>query len=152
MMSRLIRALTRNQAQTHPAARDPRLRGRRYAIPFDRVWNVATLLADQGLPGWRVTSWNDREGLIKAEARAGVFRWTDEVTIRITLDENAQTRVDLTSRSKVGKADFGMNARRIETFLRELDQRLEAAPDEILETSAGRPQRSGSSSSIGLRA
>ncbi|MCA9738996.1 MAG: DUF1499 domain-containing protein [Gemmatimonadota bacterium] len=149
MMTRILRAITRNEAQTHPAAPDPRLRGRRYAIPFDRVWSAATLLADEGLPGWRVQTWNDRDGIIQAEARGGFLRRTDDVIIRITLDETAQTRVDLTSRSRSGGVDFGTNARRITTFLEALDAKLGATPAQILDAGAGRRPPSPP---IGLRA
>ena len=146
MMGKLVRALTQNGAETRPDSDDPRLRGRCYAIPFDRVWTAATLLADGGLPGWSVTSWNDREGVIHAEARTRLLRWTDEVTIRITLDENAQTRVDVKSTSKKGAADLGANARRIAHFLATLDAKIEASPSQILAPDTTR--RSG----MGVRA
>jgi uncharacterized protein (DUF1499 family) len=37
------------------------------------------------------------------------------------------TRVDLRSASRVGRADFGTNARRIARFLQKLDDRLSSA-------------------------
>ncbi len=146
MMGRWVKALTRNRAQTHPGSPDPRLRGRCYTIPFDQVWTAATLLADSGLPGWSVRSWNDREGVIQAEARTRIFRWVDEVTIRISLDANAQTRVDVTSKSQKGAADLGANARRIISFLKALDAKLDATPEQILTPSAS------SRPSVGYRA
>jgi len=56
-----------------------------------------------------------------------------DVRIRITLDRNGQTRVDLRSASRKGKGDFGVNARRIGRFLRALDRRLGATPEQILD-------------------
>lgn len=87
------------------------------------MWSEALALA-RGRAGWTVTEADDLAGVIRAEARTLVFRFVDDVEIRIGLDENAQTRVDLTSASRVGKSDLGTNARRIAGFLRALDRRL----------------------------
>lgn len=133
MLRRIWRGLTTNRAQTHPEAEDPRLRGRTYAIPFDEVWNGALALAGGGLPRWRIVHADDRKGVIVAEARTLLFRFVDDVRIRVTLDRNGQTRVDLRSASRKGKGDLGVNARRIGRFLRALDRRLGAAPEQILD-------------------
>lgn len=120
---RLWRALTRNHAQTDAASRDARLRGRTYSIPFARVWDTALALV-RALPRWRLVSSDEDRGIIQAEARTRIFKFTDDVTIRIRLDENALTRVDMRSASRVGIGDLGTNRRRIAKFLRRLDQRL----------------------------
>jgi len=125
--------LTTNHARTDPAATDRRLRGRTYAIPFDRVWNAALALADGGLKRWRVVDADDEEGLIRAVSTTWLFRFPDDVQIVVGLDENGQTRVDLRSRSRKGKGDLGRNPRLIGRFLRELDHRLEARPEQILD-------------------
>ena len=129
----LKKALTENEAATDPESPDPALRGRTYAIPFDRVWNGVIRLAHGGLRGWDVIRADDEEGVIEAEATTRVLRFVDDVEIRIRLDPNAQTRVDMTSASRKGKADLGTNRRRIRSFLRELDREIEARPDEILD-------------------
>ena len=124
---RLIRAISRNAAQTSINESDPRLRGRTYAIPFEQVWQAALLLAKGGKTGlrrWSVTSSDDYDGLIHAEARSLVFRFVDDVVIQITLDHDAQTRVDMKSSSRRGGVDLGMNARRIGKFFRVLAQKL----------------------------
>lgn len=120
----MIRALTTNVAETAPEAADPRLRGRTYAIPFDAVWRAAIDLAGD-LRGWTIVSTDDYEGTITAEATTLVMRFVDDVTIRIRLDENAQTRVDMRSASRKGVGDFGTNTRRIARFMRLLDRRLQ---------------------------
>jgi hypothetical protein len=116
-----------NRAATQPDHPDPRLRGRTLAVPFDRVWKEALLLAAKK-QGWTVLDADDLKGVIRAEAQTLVFRFTDDVEIRIGLDQDGQTRVDMTSASRVGKSDLGTNARRIANFLRGLDQRLARAP------------------------
>ncbi len=122
MSNRFWRALTRNRAETAEDLLDSRLRRRIYAIPFERVWQAALALAGRRR-GWRVLEADDLEGVIRAEART-LLRFVDDVVVRIGLDANAQTRVDMTSASRVGKADLGKNARRIGKFLRALDREL----------------------------
>lgn len=124
-LRRLIRALSRNHAETSPRDVDARLRGRTYAIPFDQVWRAASALAGGGLRGWSIVQADDYEGIIQAEAHTLLLRFVDDVLIRIVLDRDAQTRVDAQSRSRKGRMDFGTNARRIGKFFKALDRRLQ---------------------------
>lgn len=124
LLHRLYRALTRNEVVTDPDDVDPRLRGRTYAVPFDEVWRRALAIVDDRR-GWRLTGSDDLEGVIRVEARTPVFRFTDDVEIRIGLDEDAQTRVHMTSASRVGKLDLGTNARRVHRFFKHLDRAVE---------------------------
>jgi uncharacterized protein (DUF1499 family) len=119
----LLRALTQNRAFTDPQPDDPRLRGRSYAIPFAEVWAVALDIAQKS-PGWTITSSDPRAGEIVAEATTRVWKFTDDLWIRLSLDDEGQTRVDMASASRKGGADLGTNARRIARFLRSLDGRL----------------------------
>jgi uncharacterized protein (DUF1499 family) len=116
-------ALTENRAFTRPDHVDPRLRGRTYAVPFARVWEAALEIIG-GSGRWTVVEADARGGEIHAEARTLLWRFTDDVWIRISLDRDGQTRVDVASQSRVGKADLGTNARRIARFLHALDRRL----------------------------
>lgn len=136
---RVPKALKENRAETDPSSEDPRLRGRTYAIAFDRVWNAALALAGGGMRGWSVVDADDEEGVILAESRTLVLRFVDDVRVDVTLDDNGQTRVDVASASRKGKADLGTNARRVGRFLKALDRRLDASPPQILD--ATRPPR-----------
>ena len=120
---RLLQALTRNRAFTQPESDDPRLRGRSYAVPFARVWNAALIVA-QRTRGWTIVTSDPRAGEIVAEARTPVWNFTDDVWVRLSLDEDGLTRVDLASASRKGSADLGTNARRIARFLHALDRHL----------------------------
>jgi uncharacterized protein (DUF1499 family) len=111
-------------AETAPDEQDPRLRGRTYAIPFDRVWEAARALANGGLRRWQLIESDDYEGIIRATSTTFALRHVDDVVIWIGLDEDAQTRVDVRSASRKGVADLGTNARRIGRFLRALDKQL----------------------------
>ena len=119
----LLRALTTNRAFTDAEADDPRLRGRSYAVPFAQVWTVALDIA-QKTPGWTILSSDPRAGEIVAEATTRLWRSTDDVWIRLSLDELGQTCVEMASASRKGHGDLGTNTRRIARFLRSLDARL----------------------------
>lgn len=133
LFRRLVRALTRSRAVTDPGERDPRLRGRTYAIPFERVWRGVLEVAREVMPRWTLNRADDEAGIVEVEAKTLIFRFVDDVRIRVGLDRNGQTRVDVESASRVGKADLGTNARRIGRFLRKLDAALRVRPEEVLE-------------------
>jgi uncharacterized protein (DUF1499 family) len=119
------RTLTRNRAFTDDEHEDPRLRPRVYAVPFARVWE-AVLEEARARRGWKVLATNGRLGEIVAEATTLLWRFTDDVWIRVSLDERGQTRVDVSSQSRKGGGDLGTNARRIARFLHALDRRIRA--------------------------
>jgi uncharacterized protein (DUF1499 family) len=119
----LIRALTRNRAWTDPESPERRLQGRAYPVPFSQVWEAALETA-RTRPRWTVTEASPRRGEIAAEARTVLWRFVDDVTIRVSLDGDGMTRVDVVSQSRVGAADLGVNARRIARFLHALDRHL----------------------------
>ena len=69
--------------------------------------------------GWEITAQDERAGTIQAVATTRWFGFRDDVAIRITPVGNG-SRVDMRSKSRVGRSDVGTNARRIEAFLRRL--------------------------------
>ncbi len=115
---------------TDPGAAKPHLRGRTYAIPFDRVWTVALLLAAERMPRWSVYSWNDRNGTIQANASGRFSKVPDDVRIVVTLDAYGQTRLDMSVQSRKGTRSA---AKRITEFLTALDEALELKPGEVLD-------------------
>ena len=123
----MVRGLTENEAETDPEHEDPALRGRTYGIPFDTVWRAALRVA-RDRRGWTVTRRDDLEGRIEIEATTLVFKFVDDVEVDISLDDDAQTRVDARSSSRKGKADLGTNARRLRKFFRDLDREVARAP------------------------
>lgn len=66
-------------------------------------------------------------GRIEAVARTAVLGFTEDVSIRVRPDE-AGSRVDMRSASRVGGGDFGSNAQRIRSFLADLAAAANAAP------------------------
>lgn len=69
--------------------------------------------------GWSVVASDAEEGRIEAVATSRLFGFADEVSIRI-VPERSGSRVDMRSRSRLGKIDRGTNARRIRAWLADL--------------------------------
>ena len=132
-MSGFVHGLKHRRASTDPESVDPRLRGRTYTIPFEDVWQAAVGLCDGGIRGWSLIRKNDQTGVVLALVQPGPLSKHVDIEIHIALDENAQTRTDLTAESRTERGDFGRSARLVALFLRELDERLEAGPDTILD-------------------
>ncbi|MDH3222353.1 MAG: DUF1499 domain-containing protein [Gemmatimonadota bacterium] len=126
------RALAHSAVSTSPASEDPELCGRTYAIPFGQVWDAVVRLVAGGLKGWRMVRWDDDVGLVEAEARGLLLAMTADVSVSVTLDGNAQTRVDVQARKKGRGGDLGANRRRVRRFVRALDKQLNASADQIL--------------------
>lgn len=132
-MSRIWRGLTHNRAETDPASPDVRLRGRTYAISFDRVWTACHQLAGGGLRGWSIEHADDQTGKILAVSRSLLFPRICDVRVRVSLDEDAQTRVDVDCVARETRRDLGRSSRTIRRFVRALDRALEARPGQILD-------------------
>lgn len=78
------------------------------------------VVADQG---WTLVEANEAEGRIEAIAETGWVRFKDDVVIRIQPGRD-QTRVDVRSKSRVGRGDMGANARRVQDYISNLQSRL----------------------------
>jgi len=84
----------------------------------------ASALAAAGrMPGWRIERTDPGRGEIEASATTRVFGFVDDVAIRVR-GEPAGARIDVRSRSRLGRADFGANAARVREFMGELRGRL----------------------------
>lgn len=73
--------------------------------------------------GWTLVDASEVEGRIEATAETGWVRFRDDVVIRIQPGRD-QTRVDVRSKSRIGRGDMGINARRIRDYLSTLQSRL----------------------------
>ena len=81
-----------------------------------RGWRIV----EQTKPGGRTGA-----GRIDAIDRTLVMRFFDDVTIRVR-PLAGQTRIDVRSASRIGRHDFGANAKRIQSFSEELQAALDA--------------------------
>lgn len=66
---------------------------------------------------------NAAEGRIEAVATTLLYGFKDDVVVRVIAEGNA-TRVDVRSKSRVGRSDVGQNAARIRDFLQRLKANL----------------------------
>ncbi len=99
----------------------PEIRPRRYQRSAEAVFAAAAdQVRDQG---WLLVAEVPEEGRIEAVAVTTWFGFRDDVVIRIEA-QGSETRLDMRSASRVGRSDVGANARRIDRFLRALDDRL----------------------------
>jgi hypothetical protein len=114
-------------AATAPRADDVSLRGLTCAVPFEDVWQAALALARGGLPGWSLTSSDDYDGRIVAVSRS-LTGAEHDIVVRVTLDSDAQTRVDMSATARKPGMDFGRSARRIRKFVQALQKSLARSP------------------------
>ncbi|WP_447980374.1 DUF1499 domain-containing protein [Candidatus Nitrospira bockiana] len=83
----------------------------------------AALHAVSRLPRWTLIDYDEGRGEIRAEAVTRVLRFVDDVHVRLEERPDGVT-VHVRSASRVGKGDFGQNARNIRSFFSELDRQL----------------------------
>lgn len=70
--------------------------------------------------GWELVDANAADGRIEATVTSFFFGFKDDIVIRVR-SEGMGSRLDIRSKSRVGKSDLGANAARIRTFLKRLD-------------------------------
>lgn len=104
----------------------PELRPTQFALPAADVFVEALAVVEQS--GWElvdsVQNAGDESARIEATATTKWFGFKDDVVIRIVENDNGSV-LDIRSKSRVGRSDVGMNAKRINAFLSELQQRID---------------------------
>lgn len=108
----------RNWADTDEG-KDPTL------APVDLPMSLAESLARieaviTALPRWQVVSIDAGAGIVKATRRTRLFRFIDDITIRLESLSSTSMRVHARSQSRVGKGDLGQNRRNLLELLRGL--------------------------------
>lgn len=99
----------------------PEVRPLYLALSFDDAFAAALALVEEC--GWEVLSADAAESQIEAIATSRLYGFEDEVAVRVT-ETDAGVRIDMRSRSRLGQIDRGANARRIESFLSDLEERV----------------------------
>jgi uncharacterized protein (DUF1499 family) len=69
--------------------------------------------------GWDIAAASEEEGRIEATDTTRIYRFTDDIVIRIRA-EGEGARIDIRSASRHGGGDLGTNARRIRRFVKTL--------------------------------
>lgn len=76
--------------------------------------------------GWEIISENTDDLQFEAVVTSFLFGFEDYVAVRLK-DTNGHTRVDVRSHSRLGRIDRGVNARRIDSYLRALENKVTKA-------------------------
>jgi uncharacterized protein (DUF1499 family) len=95
----------------------PDIRPLMMAMPVDSAFSLA-LTAARGM-GWELVDQNRAEGRIEATATTPWMGFKDDVVIRVT-SASGISRVDVRSKSRVGRGDVGANAKRVRQYLARL--------------------------------
>jgi uncharacterized protein (DUF1499 family) len=112
---------TINDVQTGGTPEYADLQPQHFKQPYERVFDTA--LATAQALGWEVTTQDRTQGEIRAVATTRLFRFKDDVTVTISHD-GEDVLVNVRSHSRIGKGDWGTNARRIRRFQAELAKQL----------------------------
>jgi uncharacterized protein (DUF1499 family) len=75
------------------------------------------------MSGWTIVAADAAAGRIEASQASRWFGFTDDIVIRVTAD-GAGSRIDMRSVSRQGRSDYGVNARRVRSYMAELRQRI----------------------------
>ncbi|TKB72197.1 MAG: DUF1499 domain-containing protein [Nitrospira sp.] len=100
----------------------PDLQPKTYPMELNRLVDVSRTVADR-MPGWSRVTGGFGAHEINATVTSALFRFQDDITIRVTL-QGQGAMVWVRSASRIGRWDFGQNARTIRAFLTELDRAL----------------------------
>jgi len=95
------------------------------SVAGDRAYEAA--LAQAEALGWEVTRRDADEGVFEAEDRTALFRFVDDVVVRVRDDGTGLAVVDVRSKSRDGRGDIGANAARIRAFTAGLQDELGGA-------------------------
>jgi uncharacterized protein (DUF1499 family) len=66
--------------------------------------------------GWEIVDADERAGRIEAVATTRWFGFKDDIVVRVAA-AGSGSRIDVRSKSRVGRSDLGANAKRIQDFL-----------------------------------
>ena len=91
----------------------------RLDLPREKAFERA-LAAARSL-GWEIVAAVPAEGRIEATDSTLFMGFRDDVVIRV-LPEGSGSRVDVRSHSRVGRGDFGTNAKRVREFLKRISE------------------------------
>jgi uncharacterized protein (DUF1499 family) len=81
----------------------------------------ATALGAAEQLDWTVTHRNRDHFTFEAEDETALFRFVDDIVVRVTDDGSGQAVVDIRSKSRDGRGDVGANAARIRLFTADLN-------------------------------
>lgn len=128
-----VRAAANRKKDDHPIAYDGAKVGEMQKAAYPDIAPIVTAapattafdaakatLSDMGL---EITEADPAQGRVEAVATSLLFGFKDDIVVRVAAAADG-THVDVRSKSRVGRNDFGMNAKRIRAFTAKLRTRL----------------------------
>lgn len=99
----------------------PKIKPLTLARPLDDVFGRAQQLSS-GEPDWTIvgTDSGEKRRTIEGYSESGLFHFRDYFIIEIREIEDGAVVVDMRSKSKDGRGDFGVNSKRIHNFFEKL--------------------------------
>ena len=105
-------AIAREQRASYPDIQ-PVILDEPPARAFERALKAARTM------GWDIVDAAQSDGRIEATATTRWFRFKDDIVIRIAA-QGSGSRIDVRSKSRLGRSDLGANAKRIRAYVRTL--------------------------------
>lgn len=119
LLTRVSTYLNTNIAETSEDSLFPELRLRRYEAPPELLFDVVRR-AVQSL-GWETTTLDAEKKEIQAVVTSKVWRFKDDVTVRVQPAQPSGSSLWVRSVSRVGKGDLGANTRHVMSLLQAVD-------------------------------
>ncbi len=123
-LDHLVRPASDNTALAAPAGFKPTpdIVTRTYDVPPQALYAAVTKLAEGSPRTFKLVRYDElREAAYVSRSR--VFNFPDTIEVKVSGKDNASTLV-IYSASKYGSSDFGVNRKRVEAWLAQLDADL----------------------------
>lgn len=115
-----------NVVETGATPEYPDIQPRAWSMSRDRVFAGAVEVVE-ALDTFTLVDADPDAGVVRAEALSRTGWWIDDVEIRVEANGEGGTIVFVRSASRVGRGDFGQNARNVRVVLNALDDNLGGA-------------------------
>jgi uncharacterized protein (DUF1499 family) len=74
------------------------------------------------MPRWTIEKEDAASGLLEGHAATKILRFKDDFVIRVADEAGGRVRIDMRSKSRLGKSDFGANAARTSEFMQRVKE------------------------------
>lgn len=112
---------SKNFYVTSARDKDPFFRPRRYAKTREEVFAAIRSVVEK-LPGWKIEQYHEIQGRLQVARRGPLLGLGEDVDFYIVQGQDGITTLEITSRSKMGKGDWGQNHRNIKRVLGKMDE------------------------------
>jgi uncharacterized protein (DUF1499 family) len=123
LLKRVLRPFAINEVETGKSAWYPELQPHVYDQPPEEVFDAVCEVVDRHRR-WTPVGDNPGQLRLDVEVRTKLVGYVDDMTIWVMPTDGGKTEVSARSASRVGRSDFGQNARTIQDLFGRLDRDL----------------------------